>query len=65
MDTLKLFNIVAIICEVVGFLSVVIGVPLSKYSKDNYSFPLCGIYCLGAGALLHLVLHLGLLNFLA
>ena len=64
MDTLGLFNFVAIICEVVGLLGMVIGVPLSKYSKD-YSFPLCGMYCLAAGCLVHLALHFGLLNFLA
>lgn len=62
MDTLKLFDIVAIICEVVGFLAVVIGVPLSKYAKDNYSFPLSGIYCLAAGALVYLGLHFGFFN---
>lgn len=66
MKMLALYNALAIICEVVGVIGMIIGVPLSKIAKDySYSYPLGCLLCAIVGVLVHLALHSGLLNFLA
>lgn len=66
MNMLAIFNGLAIMCEVVGVIGMIIGVPLSKFAKDHsYSYPLGCLYCAIAGVLVHLALRSGFLNFLA
>ena len=66
MNMLAIFNALAIMCEVVGVIGMIIGVPLSKLAKDySFSCPLGCLLCAIVGVLVHLALRYGLLNFLA
>ena len=66
MNMLAIFNALATLCEVVGGVGIIIGVPLSKFAKDgSYSYFLGSILCAIVGVLIHLALRYGLLNFLA